>query len=181
MTRRTSSLAAVLGLIALLAPAGEARAAALDWQVCLKTRTGKFISVNSSESSLYARLDKCEGKAVFTIRDLNGGLLTGEDKIYIGSTALKTRWATDGQSGAMHYTLYGLQGRHGEFHCPPRRRQETSHRLRRQGGAQRLHGEMGLRFRRRRTLKSHVGQHRRRRDLHHRLRRRRRPFEGGAG
>ena len=90
-----------LGLAALVLAPPIAEAAAVDHAVCLQTRTGKFISVNSNEPRLFARLDQCAGNAVFTIRDLNGGALTGADKVRIGNAGLDRRWSTHTGNGEL--------------------------------------------------------------------------------
>jgi len=98
----TKTIPAVVLLTVALTSALETRAAdPVDWPVCLQTRTGKYLDISNRDSKIFARLDKCEGAAVFTIRDLNGGALTGTDKVRIGTKDLARRWSTNTNTGEM--------------------------------------------------------------------------------
>ena len=102
---------------------------------------GKFLDISGAGTAIYAKSRSCRGGAVLVMQDRNGGVLTGLDKVYIGSAG----WATNSSSGYIAHTFVGYQGGTENFTLHRIDSKKTPHRFWRQGRAQRLYGEMGLR------------------------------------
>lgn len=115
MTLLVRFSAAVLVAVSTLSFGGAtgmsaAAAAGVEWKLCLKARNGKYLAPGEG-GTIHATAPACQGSAVLSVDDQNGGILIGADKVIVGSAGFASRWTSGSASG---HVLHAEKGGSGE-------------------------------------------------------------------